>query len=212
MKPKDQLGEKTWWRYLLNLKKWGMLSVKSSNKYSVVTIDNYDVYQDSGNNIDQQNDQQLTSKWPSSDQQLTTNNNVNNYNNDNKSSSVNARENPYQFFQDNFGVLGSFISESIGKWCDDLSGEIVLAAMKSAAKSGGSSFSYIESILKEWAGANLKTIDDVRAYEIERKHKQSRIAKGGGSHDSINSGSNGQAKRKDSITGGQTGWIGRKQA
>jgi uncharacterized phage protein (TIGR02220 family) len=43
-----------------------------SNKNSLVTVLNWDKYQ----NDDQQDDQQVTSKWPASDQQVTTNNNV----------------------------------------------------------------------------------------------------------------------------------------
>lgn len=43
-----------------------------SNKNSLITILNWDKYQQN----DQQNDQQMTSKRPASDQQVTTNNNV----------------------------------------------------------------------------------------------------------------------------------------
>ena len=81
MKPKQKLNEKTWFRYLNNLEKWGMLTIKSTNKYSVVTIDKYDFYQTPGNNYDQQTDQQMSNSCPSDVQQMSTNNNDNNGNN-----------------------------------------------------------------------------------------------------------------------------------
>lgn len=76
MKPKQKLNDKTWWRYLENLEKWGMLTIKSTNKYSVITIDKYDFYQD----VFSKTDQQKSNSCPSNDQQMSTNNNGNNGN------------------------------------------------------------------------------------------------------------------------------------
>ena len=87
VKPKQRLSERTWFRYLENLEMWGMLTIKSTNKYSVVTINKYDDYQGVFNNDVQQTDHQVSNKSPSNDQQMTTNNNVNNANNVNKKDS-----------------------------------------------------------------------------------------------------------------------------
>lgn len=84
VKPDQQLSEKTWSRYLKNLEKWQMLTIKVTNKFSVITIDKYDFYQGVFNKTDHQTDQQLTSSCPTDDQQLTTNNNVNKGNKGNK--------------------------------------------------------------------------------------------------------------------------------
>jgi hypothetical protein len=86
VKPKQKLNDKTWWRHLENLEKWGMLTIKSTNKYSVVTIDKYDFYQSVFNKKDQEVDQQMSNSCPSNDQQMSTNNNVNNVNNANNNS------------------------------------------------------------------------------------------------------------------------------
>lgn len=59
---------RTLWRWLKKFEEWGMLSIKSTTKFSVVTITNWDAYQ--------QNDQQVTNKWPANDQQMTTNKNI----------------------------------------------------------------------------------------------------------------------------------------
>ena len=63
---------------LKRLEDSGEISIKSTSKYSVITIIKYDVYQSDKPEVNQQ----LTSNQPATNQQLTTNNNVNNENND----------------------------------------------------------------------------------------------------------------------------------
>jgi len=62
-----------------NLKMTGEITVKSTNKYSIITICKYDVYQSNNYKNDQQNVSQVTSKTSDqahpNDQQTTTNNN-----------------------------------------------------------------------------------------------------------------------------------------
>lgn len=58
------------------LEKLGILTIKPTTKYSVITMVNWNQYQ--------QTNQQVTNKQPASNQQVTTSNNVNNEDNDNK--------------------------------------------------------------------------------------------------------------------------------
>lgn len=57
-KPKDIVSDRTLWRWLKFLEECEFLSIKSTTKYSVVTINNWDKYQEN----DQQNVQQTSSK------------------------------------------------------------------------------------------------------------------------------------------------------
>lgn len=59
-------------RFLENAKN---LTIKSTNKFSIISIIKWDTYQDKNNITDQQTDQQVTSNRPAGDQQVTTNNN-----------------------------------------------------------------------------------------------------------------------------------------
>lgn len=126
MKPKQKLNERTWFRYLNNLEKWGMLTIKTTNKYSVVTIDKYDFYQTPGNQYDQQTDQQLSNKSPSNDQQMSTNNNGNNGNNENKKSPKQVYDEDSLYFKmaDYFYKLilknnPNHRKPKLQKWADD---------------------------------------------------------------------------------------------
>lgn len=60
---------------LLFLKKYKNLTIKATNKFSIVSIINWDTYQKNDCATDQQSDQQVTSNRPASDQQVTTNKN-----------------------------------------------------------------------------------------------------------------------------------------
>ena len=68
---------------LNKLKSTGEITIKTTTKYSIISITNWCEYQISN----QQANQQVTNKQPTSNQQVTTNNNdnnANNVNNDNK--------------------------------------------------------------------------------------------------------------------------------
>ena len=69
------ISERTCRTCLERLKSTGSLTIKTTNKYSLITINNYNSYQELVNQADQQNDQQNANKRPATDQQLTTNKN-----------------------------------------------------------------------------------------------------------------------------------------
>ena len=74
MKPKERQSELSWWRYLKMLEKLEMLNIKSTTKYSVVSIAKWSEYQ-----LDeQQTEQQMNSKCTTDEQQMNTNKNVKN--------------------------------------------------------------------------------------------------------------------------------------
>lgn len=62
---------------LNKLKSTSDITIKTSTKNTVITVTNYDLYQDSN----QQPNLKITSKQPANNQQITTTNNVNNVNN-----------------------------------------------------------------------------------------------------------------------------------
>lgn len=70
VKPKQRQSEITWWRYLSNLEKWGMLNINKTNKYSVVSVVKWSDYQES--------EQQVNNKRTSNEHQMNTNKNVEN--------------------------------------------------------------------------------------------------------------------------------------
>ncbi|EPY7701336.1 MULTISPECIES: DnaD domain-containing protein [Bacillus cereus group] len=72
----------------------------------------------------------------------------------------------FSFYENNFGILNSFIAESIAQWVNDTSEELVQAAMERALKHQ-KKWNYAEGILKQWVNNNVKTLKDVDALETE---------------------------------------------
>ncbi|MEN8644020.1 DnaD domain protein [Bacillus toyonensis] len=76
----------------------------------------------------------------------------------------------FSFYENNFGILNSFIAESISQWVNDTSEELVQAAMQRALKQQ-KKWNYVEGILKQWVNKNIRTLADINAAEIEFKNK-----------------------------------------
>lgn len=93
-----------------------------------------------------------------------------------KSSSSNSAENPFEFYEQNFGMISPFIAENIEKWVEDLSDELVVEAMKLSLKAN-KQFNYAEGIMRSWLRKNIKTLDDVRAAEVEFENNRSNKSK-----------------------------------
>ncbi|TCJ04879.1 DnaD domain-containing protein [Cytobacillus praedii] len=72
------------------------------------------------------------------------------------------------FYQENFGVISPYIADSIQKWEEDLSSEIVIEAMMRTLAQNKRAWGYTESILRSWASINLNTLDQILAYELQR--------------------------------------------
>lgn len=61
------------WRWLINLKNAGFIDIKSNNKYSVITVENWAFYQQDVAIDEQQNEQQMNNKRSTNEQQMNTN-------------------------------------------------------------------------------------------------------------------------------------------
>lgn len=136
-----------------------MLSISSTPKYSVITINNWDDYQ--------VNDQQVSNNRPTSVQQLSTYKNEKNDKNEKNVVVVEEQQSVFQLYQSIFGMLNSVTTQNLEYWCNDLSTELVSEALKISAKSNARNFKYTESILRNWEQEGVKTLDDVKALAVK---------------------------------------------
>lgn len=154
----------------------GMLEVKTTSKYTLITIVNYDFYQSEQGRNQHQNDIKPTSKQhqsninPTSKQhQTNTNNNDNNEKNVNNEK---KKTTAFDFFQDNgFGFITSYNLDDLNYYLDSFendSDEIVTASLKIAKDRNKVTWGYAKSILNTWLNANLKSIEQVRAFEKQQ--------------------------------------------
>lgn len=179
LKKKDKISESTAWRLLKKLENMEMLNIKSTTKYSVISITNWNMYQ----GFEQQSEQQLNNKPTTSEQQTDTNNNVNNNNNKKNVLGTNRDINSkYQNACDMYRraypekPINEFIAQSIAAWINDFNGheEIVSYAIEQAGQNAASTPKYFETILKAWEKLGITSIEQARAHteRFEAKRDQ----------------------------------------
>lgn len=138
------MNPSTAWNYLLLLKKSGNIDIKSHNKYSVVTVVNWAVYQGEGEELPQQTSQQIDSKLTTNSQQIDTNKNVKNVKNE---------YNPLTPFETAIEQFKEF-RKSIKNPMTDKAVELLLKKLDSLAGDNEQRKIAIleQSILRGWAG------------------------------------------------------------
>lgn len=83
-------------------------------------------------------------------------------------------DDPFTFYQNNFGVINPFLADNITNWCKDLSDELVTEAMKRAISQNKRTWSYVTGILKGWHSKGIKTIEQADAEQAAfERQKQS---------------------------------------
>lgn len=152
---------------LKHLKSTNEITIKSTNKYSIITIVNYDLYQQNN----QEYNQQLTNNQPTTNQQLTT---IEEYK---TISSISSIEELYtrvhKFLETNFARLISPIEiEILDSWLDHFKDEFIINyGIKIAVLNHVTTMNYLNGIYQNWKDNGYKTLEDCKSKEKEEKGK-----------------------------------------
>ena len=181
-----RLKESTVRDYVKLLEKLGTIDIKSDNKFSVITVVNWAVYQNDEEISDSKNDKksttnqhQMDNKSTSNQQQINTNKNVKNEKND---KNVKNEKNVvvgddfatiYNLYQENIEQIPSPITtEKLTQDMDHYGKELVAYAIRKAALNNSHNYKFIDYLLKDWRKRNLTTIKAVEQYEQQRQEQK----------------------------------------
>lgn len=145
------------------LKSTNEITVKTTKKFSIITIVNYEQYQE----INQMPNQQLTNSQPTTNQQLTT---IEEY--------KNIRNKEYIFIsccnkaEEIFGrTINSTEVNLIKEWLEEknYSEELIKEAMRLTIVNGKKYFNYTTGILQNWEDRGFKSLEDIRQKENKKQ-------------------------------------------
>lgn len=137
------------------------ITIKTTNKYTVIKVNNYNKYQDYNKQINNQitNNQLSNNKQSTTTKQIKQNNKEIIYNN-----------NIYDFVERNFGrTLSPVEYEEIALWKDT---DLTRYAIKQSVISNKCSIKYISRILYAYERENIKTVQ--QAQEREREYERAK--------------------------------------
>ncbi|MDT4035477.1 DnaD domain protein [Staphylococcus hominis] len=181
-----RLKESTVRDYVKLLEKLGTIDIKSDNKFSVITVVNWAIYQNDEEISDSKNDKksttnqhQMDNKSTSNQQQINTNKNVKNVENDkNEKNEKNVVVGDdfatiYNLYQENIEQIPSPITtEKLTQDMDHYGKELVAYAIRKAALNNSHNYKFIDYLLKDWRKRNLTTIKAVEQYEQQRQEQK----------------------------------------
>jgi DnaD/phage-associated family protein len=147
----------TTYKRLKILENLDILNIKSNNKFSLVTVVNYDLYQ---SDLEESNNKS-NNKGTTKEQPGNTNNNDNNYI---SSSSEGVSKIVAYFQKHNFGIIDENFRQEIEDLIDidHFEIEVILASMHESVRHGKPNWAYACGILKKCKLEGILTIDKFR--------------------------------------------------
>ena len=160
---------------LKRFEKYGFLAGKSTNKNRLITINNWDFYQDKPDESGRQTGRQVAGNGQATGRQVAANKNVRNKeckNIDVVDEQVDPISKAIRTYEQVFGLANAINIQTIQYWCQDLSPELVIKALEITSNNNARSFKYTEAILRDWEKRGIQTVEDVDALEKQREVQQ----------------------------------------
>lgn len=144
------------------------ITIKSTNKYSVITIEKYGDYQRKNEESNKQTNNQTTNEQQTNNKRITTTKELK------ELKEIYNTYNKYAYTEKQFGrVLSATEKEEITKWPDT---ELTMYAIKQAMLYGKSNVKYISRIIEVYGRENIQTVQQAqqreREYAEAKKRKQ----------------------------------------
>ena len=158
---------------LNNLKSTKEITIITTKKFSIITVVNYELYQQNN----QVFNQQITNNQPTDNQQVTT---IEEYKNTriiddidiSSSSNTPTRENLFEFIEKAFGrTFSSMEYERMSKWKDN---DLTRYAIEITMLRGKTDLSFVEGVLRKFKENNITTLIQAKNFEEEYQRNKNK--------------------------------------
>lgn len=78
-------------------------------------------------------------------------------------------QNAFSYYENNISTLSSYTAEELKYATEEFGDEVVIEAIKLAAANNKRMWSYINGILKKWRENNVKSLEDIKTLDANRK-------------------------------------------
>ena len=164
---------------LKKLKSTNEITIKTTNKNTLITIEKFNDYQVDIKENNKQNNKQsnnpLTNNQQTNNKQITTNKNEKNITTV-SGSRVDSFQRIIEFYNNNVGAITPFGAEVISDYLKDMPEELIMLAMKKAVEADARSIRYIKGILNNWHKKGIKTVLEAEKENAELKKKNEQKA------------------------------------
>lgn len=156
---------------IYKLKSTNEIITKATNKFTIITVVNYEEYQKKQEILTNEITNVLPNEQPTTNQQLTT---IEEYKNISSISSIEEiRARMYQFYETNFAKLLSPIEkEELDTWIDYFQNEEILKyGIRVAVLNRVTTMNYLNGIFQNWKDKGYKTLEDCKLKPKEETKK-----------------------------------------
>ena len=179
---------------LKKLKATNEITIKTTNKHTLVTIEKYNNYQitsnENNNQDNEQSNNEITNKQQTNNKQITTNKNDKNIKNDKNGittiisdgrvdgfkktddSCINGLQEVIDFYNNNIGAITPFGLETLEDYTKEMGKELVIYAMQISVEANVRTIQYIKAILNNWQKARIKTLIEAKQENTKKKSKE----------------------------------------
>ncbi len=156
---------------LKKLKSTNEITIRTTNKNTLITIEKFNDYQVDIKENNKQNNKQsnnpLTNNQQTNNKQITTNKNEKNIKNDKNitiidDSCVDGLKEVIDFYNDNIGLITPYGLEVLSDYAKEMSIDLIIYAMQISVEANKKTMQYIKAILNNWQKAGIKTLEDAK--------------------------------------------------
>lgn len=156
---------------LKKLKSTNEITIKTTNKNTLITIEKFNDYQVDIKENNKQNNKQsnnpLTNNQQTNNKQITTNKNEKNIKNDKNitiidDSCVDGLKEVIDFYNNNIGLITPYGLEVLSDYAKEMPTDLIIYAMQISVEANKKTMQYIKAILNNWQKAGIKTLEDAK--------------------------------------------------